>query len=1607
MLLKKVFGKLHIRLIIPAMIFTFCFVATAIFGVITALGAENYERMYALRVETGADSGVGDIGTFVIVYLDKDNVKRRAYINPYDGDYDKSVELAIKNNKSEASKGVNDFIKDALGYSVGNSDQLYVKSGVLPLDSHSVDTYFFRVPYEVKSIEAIGVMTMDGKEGGKSWDCGGLSLYKVNSIDGFVSYGNMSNNYELGFKGTLLEQMDFANSNGFKDLAVKFTFNQNGIKYLYNDKKTDITGGVSAWLVKSESKYTNLNSQSDMYTIKIDIADIYKAGFEGYVAGNKQGAKLSDVKPAELLVYKIDYLTKNKKLRTVNVPVLTSALAYAYEQGAINKDTALADIIGQSDSLAFTVCLPEFETIHDSYLYYVMGDEATLGDTTVESLTGMKATTDGATSHKKYYAAMDEDIISVRSVQIYDGDSAIGVSLDGASIRAEENSGAMMLYAAVSPDYKGYPLKRGGNQKLNYVAALNREQAGLADNRELYIFSAKTSTHINAETNSAIEAVINYIDTEDREKQYVLNFMDGANEFYGYWPDSSDSDAGYISCMQNGASIYAIMPIESVKKITGMTIKNLGKDSWTAENISIYKVEDNSKIGSIYYKWNDTGKGPNVIHGRVINGFQLDYSTDFNAIVSAGNKSGISIIASIGKKVSDADDASSAAGIYIEGNGEGRDINFTSLEISKLKDIRTNIFEYMFDMPFDVAKTKFGFDAKKVCYTVNVVVDSDPYGIANGTKYDDCGSANYFYFQLVFEKGKSAYVQANQQMPSDSFRSGKTETFSINVNQEYGAVQAVNIIPEVDVNTGKPYDKLNIKNVIVERVTDNGLSQSYETGTIGWIGIDYNDKGATENYHKASQLVKTFTITSEKNKANILFKVGYDSIPDDLAQFEGSISAEITYRKTDGSVDSAVIDVAAAMHHFNGTSGIAEFTSKTKTIKKGKKDSEQSVKQLAKTDPSLMVRPNHTDRFIWSGDDVKYVESIDFEFTNVSGEKAGINISNVSMQVILSGSVEKNRAINQFDEYIIEDGQFSETITANKQKHELKIDSKTPQSLKIVFENDESTCISAMGDGVLPYIVTRQPVTENDIVNIYAYVANNKDDLSRFNVEGTINYEDTMGSLKFAKDMFSLTTMLDDNGISRQVFASENLLVRNFDSLRDVGLYAYGSGTDVAIDYIIVQHIRNNVVIKTYKAYYKIPEPSIKDSTVFTNKLDEYKNAPGYQEVTIQLGNNMSEAALTAEYHDLAISLDYQLGSGTAIYHTENKYVTDLKKRTIKPGELITFRFDYINNCNITGVTISSTDYLPVDVKAVTIGVYTPAEKNTTGNSETEYECTKWYSIDCNQTVNNESKRFGVTAIGNETLNAWKLINVKAKTLSSYSGGNGSIGSGVGLGGSQKLEMIITYEHNGKLENLAFEDVIAKVTDGDFGAGSTAQFSFLAQNLRYENIKKITFRPYDNNADNVAVWGLDTLDITFSGDNKRKDNLHLEANKVFYENGSNSGISLTNVLLSATVQKVEAQYSGNNTIIASTVIEDYGTVNQNTNDKIRITDFEAGQVYKITVDAQNTTMGYSVEADKNFRKIASIDGALYYSYDGSVGENKTIKIIANENTECFLELTFN
>lgn len=1417
-------------------------------------------RMYALVVQTGDGEGGQNISYFVVEYIDNSGNTSRAYISPSES-YKESREIA---NKAPVDQTIVTRVNLArlIGYTTDYESGADRTSGT-PLSSNSRDTYFFNTYYPISSVTSVSVVVDGTHPGNTSWSCYGLDVYKVNKLSGNAPSGYLSNQREVSFDGTKLASIEYTNAPGDKSLAYTFRFNGPG-KIKIGTSPSG-TSSDEASIILKNSGFPPEASSDDTYMVKVDIADVYKAGLEEYMQEANKKLSIGEMSLAEPLVFSVTYKDNTGAVRKASAPVLVSAIVYAHQKKAISIGLShLADLISQGGSLAFPIVLPGFSELLEGSLTYV--DSAAR----LTELTGLKSTDGKESGQNAHYKAFANDDISISGVQIYKGEAIrLNANVNSDPIQLPVEAISAPVYYYVAGNVSGRSLSAGDTLDLDFSEYTSGEKYTAFDDRiennRLFLLEVTTGYDDVVKANSDISLELKYFDISGQEKITPVDLKEDCKSYYGYWKSTTENVA-YEEGIKKGNTLYALIETpEAVDYFSGVIFKNDGSTDWGASNFSIYRVRD---LGKIQYKWRTSNtEKTNVDHYRVVNGVDL-YSGKLgdtkDRMVSLGPE----------KKNGDADDKDKDGYIYVAPSGESR-IDFNGVRISEVNTHDPNFFEHYYTMDYEYATKDHGFSLIETDYTVRVNVGSEPYSSARN---DDCGSNNLFYFQLVFQGGKSAYVQANQQLESDGFRSAQTESFNIAVNRDYGEVTGVNIIPEMNEEIGSPYDKLKIDSIEVISPLGNGFSESYTIENVGWVGIESNQNATADKPDNKGQIAKQYLVNTKKAKANLLFTINHATCETrnkdgGYNQFQGKVYAVVRYTDADGNHRSSDrFDVINQMYIFDGKESLKIY------------DDKGGIISL----PELMFRENSADRFLFEAEDVDRLEGIDFYLYNATENTIYWSVDSVGVSLIADADLKNNRSINSKDEYILKTENSPISIASStKAKYSKQINPKAiGEKLSIQFTSVSGSSLANATKSTMPYIIAKEPLSENDTLNVYAFLSDNApDEAHKFNVDGEVIFSDTYGYPRHSKFInMTATTAENVDGINQRVYQVKNLGAKQFGTMTGVKLSANGRAScQVPIDYVIVQRMRSNVIIETYlltytDGPYDIAMAGIPQTTV---GVDGIKSKTDYQVVTLEFGNDTTTTkALSKAKYDVAVALNYKstLGGDDTKYQTEFVNLTDMGITSLKPGDVVDFRFNEPNIGEITGITIASSSFLQADIKRASVGVYRSvgAKKTTekTNNNSTssekedeqEYEVKEWYSFNDSVFVKNQSKTIERTGVGQDSSSTVSPLTFTFKTrdyMDDY--------SSIGVASSDHVKMIINYTVNGNTRQYVADDIVKNIVSGTFGEGKEAVVRVLATGINYDTIKSVALIPYSKTEGKTVYWGLESININFGDGQKTHD----------------------------------------------------------------------------------------------------------------------------------------
>ena len=353
------------------------------------------ENTYLLRLNTGVNPGT-NIRYIAVRYLDADNVNRTELIFPHDGALEDTRLLA---GSIASPEGRLSAVELTARYQpIPNDDTDGLQAGTL-------DEYLIRPYYRLKSLTGVDVY-QQYSDGMKPWVCTGLEFYQVDTLYGLGMAGYYSSSTFVDFSGKLLWSFI-----GTMDLTA------GGSDRIYR-LTTEKTGGD--YRLKDQHGAAYSTHDPVEYLFEIDIADVYGAGAEGFATPVGDGSpELRAMNVLEFLCLQIEYLDRSGAVRTVSLPVVTSALAWAVENRKLSMDTHLIGLGQQGDTLLFGGRLPGFVSLQGCTLLYhdTAGEEAGVRPSP-ERVTwnGETYARDG---YRQCYRHMKNDTLSLTGLKIY------------------------------------------------------------------------------------------------------------------------------------------------------------------------------------------------------------------------------------------------------------------------------------------------------------------------------------------------------------------------------------------------------------------------------------------------------------------------------------------------------------------------------------------------------------------------------------------------------------------------------------------------------------------------------------------------------------------------------------------------------------------------------------------------------------------------------------------------------------------------------------------------------------------------------------------------------------------------------------------------------------------------------------------------------------------------------------------------------------------------------------------------------------------------------------------------------------------------------------
>lgn len=1135
-----------------------------------------------------------------------------------------------------------------------------------PFQPYSTDTFFFQPLKKVKSIQRIEVLMCDqvtesADRTNGSWTCQAMRVYQVDAIKGMKMYGGISSRRYADFSGWLIAEMDQPHTfNWTKDDIFQIA----------------VGGGEDGSLAQVQERY---DTRTTDRVFRFDIADSYGAGIRAL--GNATGKSIYDSRFGECAALDVRYTDIYGAVREAYLPVVTNVLAYALANG-VSGETKLSGIAQDGDTLAMGASLPDFQELSSIRLIY--GSQAAQA---AAGITVAASSEENRTVQPESAAGSDVDLLSLTGFSVYDPAAAnvsVSVPQDDTMLRAEFQGSPLSYYRV--PSVSGDVIRpvEQGNAGVELRLENYEQGANLlpTDKSERYLVMLKTDDKELAGTTADLEMTLNYTDLNGREQNSgAISVREAVESYYGEWPGVRRGFM-YRAGMRGGGELYFTVSLKDVDKFTGVRFRLTdGSNDWQMQSMEIYRLDS---LSSLSARWETVSDGDQTSDRQYYRSF-----------------TGASL-----KVLNDT--------ILVDGR-EQTGVDFDSDSTVDVKDTG-DWSQYRYSMSYENAQTLSSFAKSRYQYVVGVEVGSDQ--VTDATD-GDCGSKNQFYFQLVFQDGKSAYVLANQQLAADGFRSGCTENFTISTNRDMGELTAVKILPEDTANKSDVFDKLKIESIRVKKQTNEAVSRQWIIDHVGWIDINYQDDAATSsnlgyNGRSEAELVRTYQVDSSTYVVNLEFAIttgAYDvssTDPDQVdQQLYGQLYGVVEYYDSNGTLKSQSYDLVQAMYDYNGKEA---KTGKAETI------GQYPWPGGVESDTGTMFRPGKTDRFTLGIEDISQLLRVTLQVR--SKVPTTWNVENVYVSLAGSGG---RRVINAQDEYQWVDTEGGEklcsSMNSGQKAYSLHLPLNQVQSTTVTFTENHITWEDSE-KGQISSVTSRLPRSADDSLNVYVYLADGQDDLDLSGITMTAGaqYSRVFGGLNRVERQL---LPAERDGV--RLFYANGLSASGIDTLTRLELLAYfndlNANGQVLLDHAVVQQVRSGVVINSYYVDFAGCDAASDNRGVSREPSTQTGTYQFKQTVTLGFGD-MPSTRLTAESDDVAVALQYTTTNDVTAQEYESPfiYLTDQQWTQLWSGRVVDLTFHEAYVKEITGIKIRCTGHgtrNAVRIDSATAAVY---ETDDAGN---------------------------------------------------------------------------------------------------------------------------------------------------------------------------------------------------------------------------------------------------------------------------------------------------
>ena len=1465
-----------------------------------ASAGSSARNTYLLEVSTGSVRGGGtadNVKYFVIYYTtgSGSSAKTRSeVIFPGKDAMRKSMDAAsdVANRDSRRQK-----VEQIFGYT---TDALRDRKG---LGSIHTDQFLFTTPEPVTTVERIQIFgrleeTVDSagnhKVAPSSWACQGMRISRVDTLYGLEMYGWYSDDGYIDYAGEVIADVVMASGGGI--------FHWDSSAGVFNITGPGSSSGAAGVTLVNQSTAASFGKENFVGTahttqvknrvvFQIDLADIGGAGFESMAGSYEAGAysKISDLKFCEGAALRFFYRDIYGCIREVSVPVIVNALGWTMEKlsgGQSDGDVAIAGYAQQGDSIAVSLMVPDFKelTSVEDPNGVTAGVELSIGEAKAREKTRIKTASGADQSIRPGRVSVaDEETVSYLCVAAY-RDVTVKITHDSAVLRYAFTPGAGEPGASiVAGSVEGVDLDAGSVSVLPMVDYRENMKLHPKDNREYYLITITSDNVSNAGTIRDIYLQFRYLNMRDKETTTgELRLRDYVDQFYGTWPGNV-SDFAYNYGLRTGGTVQVMIPISEVKQFRTVSVKVDGPDEWQFKGIQVRLIRSYSSRSFRWQEIEEDWTGGQKLRSHVV------ISRDISAMEPCFE---CGTVYEDPTTAPDPQDPNSGwtPGNLIQDDGMYHEFDGSSSEVSSEEPFDWS--DYRNYMTYEDTCRDLGFNKQRCLYRVTVKVAGDKVNAAN----DDCGSANLFYFQLIFEDGKSGCVLANQQLQADAFRTGAEAQFDIPTTQDYGELTAIRIIPDDQDSNSDIYDKLKIQYIKVKKQSTGKISPTWTADSdskdgLGWVGIDYRDPGAAGSTRGTegrtiSEIAHTFEITKTSYSAKLLIAISTGSyatvaktnaygemftVTDPILETGMTMSYDY-YDHNGASIHVNPVDVIQLMNDYSGLEN-----KYSRTI-----DGVAENVDYCVSNPEYQFRPGTQDKFYVDVDDISQIVKMQLQIR--SSVVTHWTIDNVSVYLVQGPGSRYINANGEYDFKYPEGQGLSLRCTWNRPQSLTKdiqiykppkpndpdnqIVGTSIATINIGFnEND-----FPLGEENWTSTVTREPSSKNDSLNLFLYPSTDSasTDPMSYSLSAEVLYTDTVtqSPLRIGTGQMAYT----EDSTGRPVFYAMGLSANYFESLAGVEVRTNSVRPVMApISYGVLQRVRDGVLIDTY---YLMGGGNADNGVT----LYAVQNPAGQkiQRMFLQVSQDTEEQLLTAEEKDLAAALYFTTdGPNGRELRTKYIYLTDQGYSSIRPGEVLELDFCVDNLLEVTGVNLVCMGRMNVAFENIEI-----LEQNPLG------EIVNKWSIRGRATPTRTPARFDLTGLVS-------LLDLDLTTALS----DATINSGT----NGAIRMTVGYlDQTGNLMIANYPDVRLYLDNvHGFQAGDTDHLRLLIPDMT--ELRWVELEPVSESGAIVsATWKLERLSamIDLSGLTVSRyiDQLIIE--------GEPLRISLADILLAGTVSLV-------------------------------------------------------------------------------------------------------